>query len=175
MKMLYRLGVAVMACATVGCAVMRPRVNWQDQSAIEALISVKADEFKKLTTFTGPNCATDAGDLVYFRAWRDRNNALTYQVYVMDYYTGDWRFYDSAHDEDGVELSFTQIDRQTDICTQYGCSKDEHLGINVGRDYLARHATSGMRFKVSGKRGSEVFVVPAAYIRALLAVTAAAK
>jgi hypothetical protein len=38
----------------------------------------------------------------------------------------------------------------------------EKAVISVGRKYLQDHATSGLRIRLEGKRGSQVFEVPTA-------------
>ncbi|MEO6024533.1 MAG: hypothetical protein ABIP64_15745, partial [Burkholderiales bacterium] len=88
-----------------------------------------------------------------------------------DFYTGEWRFYDRAFDSDGQELQTTEISRKVVECKRRVCSHLEHLGIKVTRVYLETKQESGVRFKVIGKSGEEVFYIPPAYIRAFLSVT----
>ncbi|MEX5452132.1 hypothetical protein [Stutzerimonas stutzeri] len=133
-------------------------------------IKVNYDEFKKLTEYEGSNVAT-GGDVVFLRAWKPDKSPMVMQIYVMDYYSDEWRFYHSAWDSDGVKLDTTQISRDVGSCSRYsGCSHYEHLGLNVTRDYLEKHRQTGVRFKLSGKAGEEVFSIPAAHIDAFLEV-----
>ena len=88
----------------------------------------------------------------------------------MDYYGGDWRFYNSAYDSNGNSLDTTKISQDVGSCSTSGCSHFEHLGLNVTREYLEKNQDSGIRFKVSGKAGEEVFSIPSAYIKAFLSV-----
>ncbi len=133
-------------------------------------IKVSYDEFKKLTKYEGSNVATGA-DVVFLRAWKPDKSPMVIQIYVMDYYHDEWRFYHSAWDSDGIKLDTTQISRDVGTCSRYsGCSHYEHLGLNVTREYLEKHRRTGVRFQLSGKAGEEVFSIPAAHIDAFLEV-----
>lgn len=137
-----------------------------------AEIKVLRDDFKKQTTFVGPDCATRFATRLFVRAWhRDASpDLLEYQVYAVDSYTSDWRFYDEAYDADGNRLAFVSIDRTVD-CMKGVCTHEEHMGIKVARDYLDKHASSGLSFKVSGRGGEQVFFLPSQCIQAFLEKT----
>jgi hypothetical protein len=140
------------------------------QVDLRSTIQVKYDEFKKLTKYEGSNVASGS-DVVFLRAWKPDKSSIIFQIYVMDYYDGEWRFYHSAWDSDGTSLDTTQISRDVGSCSRYsGCSHYEHMGINVTRDYLEKHRRSGIRFKLSGKAGEEIFSIPAAHIDAFLEI-----
>jgi hypothetical protein len=132
---------------------------------------VTRDDFKKQTRYKGPNCVAGTPDEVFLRAWRyDRDGDFAYQIYVADYYTGDdWRFYRTAYDENGYQFDTIQIIQKTVDCSQYGCAHEEHIGLMVSRDYLAAHQESGIRFKVSGKTGENIFYIPPSYVKDFLA------
>ncbi len=141
------------------------------QLEISNKITKKFDDFKKITNFEGPVESNGQCDSVFLRAWKaDGEKEATYQIYVMDYYSGEWRFYSHAFDEDGNPLDFTQISRDVGSCSRYGgCSHYEHVGINVTRKYLEKRAERGVRFKVSGKAGEEICSLSSPYIKAMLA------
>jgi hypothetical protein len=140
------------------------------QVDLRSTIKVRYDEFEKLTEYKGANVATGL-DVVFLRAWKPDKSPMVMQIYVMDYYRDEWRFYHSAWDSDGVKLDTTQISRDVGVCSRYsGCSHYEHIGLNVTRDYLEKHRRTGVRFKLSGKAGEEVFSIPAAHIDAFLEV-----
>lgn len=137
---------------------------------LRSTIKVSYDEFKKLTKYEGSNVATGS-DVVFLRAGKSDKSPMVIQIYVMDYYNDEWRFYHSAWDSDGIKLDTTQISRDVGSCSRYsGCSHYEHLGLNVTREYLEKHRRTGVRFKLSGKAGEEVFSIPAAHIDAFLEV-----
>jgi hypothetical protein len=114
-----------------------PRINVNDPQAVSSAVSVQRDDFRKITNYKGPNASSNTLDQVFIRAWKtDATGSIAYQIYVMDYYDGDWRFYDSAHDSNGNSLNTTLISRDVDSCGRFGCSHREHLGLNVTREYL---------------------------------------
>ena len=159
----------------VGCA---KRINWNDPTDIASSVVVKHDEFKNVTSFDGPNCAPDApDDGVLIRAWKMRNGDMHYQLYVQDEYTYElvrggpgWRFYSSSNDSDGNNLETIRISKHVSWCGVNACSYREILGITVTRDYLEERKTRGIRFKISGRNGEEVFYIPATYVQAFLSV-----
>lgn len=161
--------VAVVSAIALAACV--PRLNFNDPQAVAGAISVQHDDFKKVTNYQGPNASSNFFGTLFIRAWKtDATESIRYQIYVMDYYDGDWRFYNSAYDSNGNNLDTTLISRDVGSCSRYGCSHYEHLGLNVTREYLENNQESGIRFKVSGKAGEEVFFIPPAYIKAFLSV-----
>lgn len=160
-------------CAAMlhGCATTERRAfDWNNESAIREKITAKADDFDKTVAYVGPNCAQGIGESTFLRAWRDRAGATTFQLYIVSGYEGEWRFYSRAFDSDGKSLPVTVIDRSTGYCDKYGCSKEEHIGLSVTRDYLKAHADSGVRVKLYGKAGEHVANLTGAYVRAFLVV-----
>lgn len=137
---------------------------------LRSTIKVSYDEFEKLTRYEGSNVATGYGDVVLLRAWKPDKSSMFYQIYVIDYYVGEWRFYYSAWDSNGMELDTTQISRDVGDCGRRGCSLYECLGFNIKREYLEKHRRTGVHFKLSGQAGEEVFSIPAAHIDAFLEV-----
>lgn len=158
-------------CLLSGCVTSTSPLNINDLEAVSKSIVLKHDDFKKVTSYEGPNIALSTSDQVFLRAWKwDSNGDVDYQIYVMSYYDDDWRFYHSAHDSNGVSLNTTVISRKPASCSRYGCSHIEHVVLNVSRSYLEKNQDSGVRFKLSGKAGEAVFSVPAPYIKAFLSV-----
>lgn len=77
----------------------------------------------------------------------------------------------SANDINGKRMKFVQIARDVGSCGAYtGCSKTEHLALNVTRKYLEALVASGIKFQVSGRAGSEVFSTPGVAIAGFLKV-----
>ena len=143
--------------------------------------TIERDDFKKLVRFSGPACVPKSlpvytetpmvdSDYLFIRAWkRDGSAVVTYQIYVVDYYKGDWRFYESAWDSNGNKLDTTLIARDATLCDGFGgCLYTEEIGINVTGKYLKKNEDSGIRFKLSGNAGEEIFFLPSEYIKAFL-------
>ncbi|CAH1075800.1 hypothetical protein [Candidatus Nitrotoga sp. 1052] len=160
-----------------GCAELeprvapRPKINWNDVQSIASAISVQRDDLKKTTSFKGPNSSKGILDTVLLRAWKsDEGGGFSYQIYVIDYYHGDWHFYDTASDSKGNNLNITLSSRDVSSCDYFTCAHHEHLGLNVSREYLEKNHENGIVFKVSGKGGEETFIIPSTYIKAFLSV-----
>jgi len=160
-----------------GCAepeprvVPRPKVNWNDVQSIASAISVQRDDLKKTTNFKGPNSSKGVLDTVLLRAWKsDENGEFSYQIYVVDYYHGDWRFYDTASDSKGNNLVIKLNSRDVSSCDYFTCAHQEHLRINVSQEYLEKNQEDGIVLKVSGKGGEETFIILPTYIKAFLSV-----
>lgn len=170
MRKITSIVLAIITIAVSACSIV-PRVNLNDQVSVSQNISVSRDDFEKITSYDGPNAATtDAGyDFVRLRAIKmDGYKGYLYQIYVNDYYRGEWRFYDSATDSNGNSLETILFDRKTRVCSSDTCSHTEQLGIMVSKEYLESNQNSGVKFRISGKRGSEVFYIPPGYIKGFL-------
>ncbi len=163
----------MLVLAAGGCAAP---INWDDPQAITPLIRVDNDPFKKITTYTGPNCAPDRlADIVALRGWRTDAGETAYQIYVKDEYTYEigrdgsgWRFYTEAYDSDGQHLELARITQHINSCERYVCVYTESIGIAVARAYLESKKDSGLTFKISGRNGHEIFRIPPAYIQVFL-------
>ncbi len=160
-----------------GCAepelrvVPRPKVNWNDVQSIASAISVQRDDLKKITNFKGPSCSSSILDTVLLRAWKsDEDGRTSYQIYVIDYYHGAWRFYDTASDSKGNNLDIKLNSRDVSSCDYFTCAHQEHLGINVSREYLEENQENGIVFSLKGKGREETFIIPSTYIKAFLSV-----
>jgi hypothetical protein len=133
----------------------------------------KHDEFKKSTSFTGMDASvsTDRDNSVFLRAWKaDSDKIAHYQIYVVDTYGVEWRFYNTAYDSNGKKLDLVSISRDVGSCSSYGCNYYEHLAINVDQDYLLANQETGVKFKISGKvEGADrVLFLPPAFIKGFL-------
>lgn len=155
------------ACAPLPQAKLLTATDWQ------ARVKTKYDEFKKVTTYEGGEISRSYVDAMFLRAWRydSKRDEVVYQIYVADYYNGEWRFYDEAWDSNGKRLDTTLIARKVGSCTSSGCNHFEHVGVNVTKAYLEQAQAEGVRFKLSGRSGEQVFFLPPAYIGAFLAAT----
>lgn len=164
--------VALLALSLTGCVTQPPRKTLLTAEDTAAAVQVSRDDFKKVTRFDGTDIADGTTDILFIRAWKADGMPTKYQVYVADFYTGEWRFYESAYDSDGTNLDVTLIDRKVGSCSRYGsCSHHEHMGINVSREYLEKKSDSGMSFQISGRGGQAVFFVPGFHIKGFLART----
>jgi len=137
----------------------------------ERTVNKTYDEYKKMTMYTGPNVAEDdRDDSLLIRAWRiDGLDQTLYQIVMSDQYDfSHWIFYDSAWDTSGNKLDVSLIDRRVMSCRNGYCTYNEIVGVNITREYLERHATSGIKMKVSGKIKDSVCFIPAGYVKGFL-------
>lgn len=160
-----------------GC--MINKVNLTDRKGVHDSIEVSYDNFKKVTDYSGPKGYVKeytSGWDVYMecsfliRAWKfDKHEKTSYQIYVTSV-ANRWRFHNGAYDSAGNRLDITEIDRSVGYCDhQLGCALKEIIGVNVSEKYLENHRSSGMEFKVSSRKGSDIIInIPANYIAVFL-------
>jgi len=154
-----------------GCLLPRQEpsnINWSNPDETRSRVEIKNDEFTKQIDYTGPNVIDPyySSDYLMMRAW-EKASKINYQVYVADHYYGDWRFYNRAFDSDGNKLDFVLISKKVLDCYS-GCTFSEHAGLNVTEAYLRKHTETGLKFKIIGKAGEEVFTLPGGYIKGFL-------
>ena len=150
----------------------KPKINWDNVQSISNAISVEHNTQYKTTRIRGPNSASDILDTVMLRAWKsEQHNEITYQIYLVDYYHGDWHLYNKAEDAEGNHLSITLNSRDISSCDYATCSHYEHLVMDVSRKYLENNKMNGLVIRISGSGGEENFFISPAYIQAFLSVT----
>ena len=163
-------------CATVlfaallaGCAAPpRPAVNISDPAQVTRAVKVDRDEFKKVTTYEGPDAGGSSRDTWILRA-QVAPTWTIYQFYIVANYTGDWRFYDEAYDSDGKRLELTRVAQKVRACSSIGCNKDEHVAALLSKKYLEDHAQTGIRIQVSGRGEKQAYFLSPAYVQGFLA------
>lgn len=164
----------VFLLTAIGCA--SPPINANDPAQVGRNILVEHDDFQKVTTYTGPNCAADQSNhVLLIRAFKTRSETVAFQVYLSDTYTYEqlrggsgWKFYSMAHDNDGNSLPTDVISRHVNWCGRNVCEYLEIVGVRITRQYLEDHANRGLSMKISGAGGHSIATVPAAYIQAFL-------
>lgn len=167
MKLLKFFPLLILAFSLAACA--PARTNGYDAAAVEKGVKVKYDSFTMVRTYTAPNIARKRHALAYIRAMKSEKTGVTrYQIYLRDYYAGDWIFYNSIYDSNGNRLDSELLSRDTAFCDRYGCNLSEDMVANISREYLEGNAKSGVRVKMIGERGEAVFRFPATYIKIFL-------
>jgi hypothetical protein len=109
---------------------------------------------------------------VALHAVKSKDRPARYFLDVTDYYDGDWRGFDQAFDIAGGKFH-ALVARHHAHCTLL-CGYEEHLEIELTRDYLETHASDGllMRLYGPGSVASAPFLVPAGYLRGFLRASA---
>lgn len=150
---------------------LTPSLNLNDPQAVAGASSIERDELGTTTIYRGPNAAKKHLDQLFIRARRTDAGSVSYQIYVVINYIGVWRFYNWAYDTNGNTLDLMLLSRNLDQCRSSDCAQNEHLSIDVTREYLEEHKQSGVRFWLSAKEEiTEVLFIPPGYIKAFLSL-----
>jgi hypothetical protein len=175
--MVYRQLVAVTALACVAsCAPYphygsyTPPTTSTSHAAIEAAvkeIKLEDDKFEQRARVIGyptnfglailPNIPNTAR----IRSWIDKKTgAVDHQLYVTEYYDGNWRFYQTATDENATALRFVSVRRDVVTCagSRYsGCSYVEIYGVDMDDAALRKLIANGGSYaiKVRAKAGAD--------------------
>lgn len=161
------------ACSSPGPApapqaVTPPGLNLNNAQDVAGASVVQRDEYGTTTIYRGPNLASKAQDQLFILARKTDAGSVTYQIYIAISYSGVWRFYNWAYDDDGKTLDLTLLSRNLAQCQNNDCMHNEHVSVDMTRRYLEEHIQSGLRFWLSGKAGKEEFFIPPGYIKAFL-------
>lgn len=152
-----------------------PPVDTSNPAQVRANITVERDNFKKMTTYEGPDITSPPPrnrSTVFIRAWKMENPHHTeYQVYASSITEGSWKHYSSANDSKGNNFKVTRVQSKVLDCRSYGgCTHQEDVGISVTKEYLeAAVKSGGMHFQIAGTAGKEEFRIPGGYIQGFLA------
>jgi hypothetical protein len=135
-----------------------PIVNTLSQPMTNTSVTTSYDNYKKETKYTGRK-VENKETFTFIRAWKSDNNPLlTFQIYIDIMYPGDWRFYNAAYDLDGNRLDLVKINQKVSNCGRYGCTHNEHIGLNINKEYLLAHKLTGINLKLTSKSGKETTV-----------------
>lgn len=159
-----------------------PEPDWSNPFETQKMVITEKDEFTKLITITGPNAINNEyrritenyklGQLdLFIRAWREPNKSvISYQIYIHSEAV-NWRHFQSAYDSDGNKLDMIIIANKVFDCYPIpapGVCAHEHVGVNVSEEYLRNKINTGIRFKLIGEAGDEVYVLSGPYIHGFL-------
>lgn len=81
--------------------------------------------------------------------------STSHQLYVVNNYGGDWRFWVRAADEEGAAHDLTRIETHIESCNSSGCSKSETFGVDLDGEQLTRLHEHGLQIKIYARNGSE--------------------
>ncbi len=168
------LFLTLLIALTAACVPQRlgPKIDFNNSTEIGKLIELEYDEFKKTTSYVAPEGNVEPTrtfrNTAYLRATKLNSNIIVLQILIHDIYDGEWRYYNNVYDNDGKRLDVTLIDQDVLNCTGGICSFSEVVGVNISLDYLESHIDKGIRLKLSGKSGSQVFQLSPAYVEAFV-------
>ena len=146
-------------------------------------VEVSVDEFTKAKTYltdsqyyATPNDAQKPNrELVGVRAALavvDKEGTTTYNIIYVTTETQyspfeGARLYSRATDASGATLPVQSLDRNVK-CQNSGCDYTEKGVVMINQEYLKTHATTGIRIRLEGSRGTQVLEVDGSKVTALL-------
>jgi hypothetical protein len=160
----------LMACATI------VGVDPQNELEVNEEVSVEWDPFKNLTVYKGPIISNtfeggaSGPEVEDLSLWAQRVAGKPDRIFLVlsDYYDGDWRGFDQAYDFSGRKFHALSVRHKVNC--KLICGYEEVIEIQLDRDYLQSHQSTGMTFRLYGPSGqsSAPFEMPGAYIRGFL-------
>jgi hypothetical protein len=79
------------------------------------------------------------------------------------------RYFRSGYDTNGNSLDITPITIEHERCDSgNGLCSNEHVGVNVSKEYLEQHAKEGLRFKLIGQNGEQIINISGPSIEGFL-------
>jgi len=98
---------------------------------------------------------------VYMRGGFDKTGTNEFiQLYVFHWSQTGWNFFDRASDISGTPLDVHQLARQV----KSGRVVEEHIAIDLPRDFLENRKNQGLNIRVTGVNGYLIVVIPSPYI-----------
>lgn len=175
MKKLTLIILSLLFISMYGCAKRQTQYDSYQHDSYKAPekpkyeVSMKKDDFKKITTFTG-NIIYEGANL-HLRGWKETLNPnvdALIQIYVSSSYFNKWRSFEIAYDSNGTKFEIDRIGHDINSCNRNGCWFEEDIGITITKQYLEGHQNKEMKFQVSGTGGEIVITIPAEYTRKFL-------
>lgn len=172
---------AVLSCSSMNGVETGPVVaiggSRTTESLLNASVKIEDSEFEKEIAVTGIEIAhgyyLGVPQPYMIRSWINKDTGVVrHQLYVVDTYSSDWIFWNSASDEDAQNLEFVSISREVGRCSvNIGCLHIETYGVSLPDSKLRARATSGYRIKVRSKVGKdEILTVSPGQISSQFAV-----
>jgi hypothetical protein len=96
---------------------------------------------------------------------KNRQNEF-FQLYIYHWSQTGWLFLNSASDIDATVLPVHVLSQ--DLAVTGGGTVEEHVAIDLTRDYLLTHQTNGLNIRIMGSKGSLVVTVNGMYIQGFL-------
>ena len=138
-----------------GCLIPNP-----PELALKQTPTVTGSQFEQTIVVSGTEAAVPsgyAGSRYFLRSVIHKaTGVLAHQIYVDHYYDGDWKFWQSANDENAQPLNVRVLRREVISC-HYGCFHEEVFGIDVADSTLRSH-TTGFKVKVYAKDASTMIL-----------------
>ena len=160
--------LSVVVLSLMGCETVPP-IDWNAPSNTESRVFVSHDDFKRITTFDGPNLAHYGKNILSLWAWKSDDGSEGFMIYDKEVYrlglSQDPYFYDEAYDLNGKRLPVRRIDFDVRIGDSV---YTEIFSVDVSRAYLESSFSTGIRIKVYGKKLSKIISIPGGYVQGFM-------
>jgi hypothetical protein len=102
---------------------------------------------------------------IWMRGGFDRSGGNEFiQLYVFHWSQTGWNFFNQASDISGMPLNVRQLSRDVNS----NATVEEHIAIDLPRDFLESRKNQGLNIRLLGSRGSLIVEVPSLYIMGFL-------
>jgi hypothetical protein len=131
----------------------RPRPNSKETG-----VTVKDSEFDLQAKFEGKTQKHTDG-VFFIRSWVNKKTGeTTHQLYIADVYTGKWKFWVLASDDQATPLKLVAISRDVESCRYGSCIYTEHIGIDIPDSALRKRSSDEYRIKIKARSGHEKII-----------------
>lgn len=105
-----------------------------------------------------------------FRTSQCKDKPSEQELYLSMTYTGGWRFYNSASDDNAKSYTFYEVSRDVNGCETIlgsaSCSYTEDVVIAIPKNKLEQAAQDGLKLQLKAKSGDKTIVeVPANVVK----------
>ncbi len=177
MKISRWLVGAGLACLLAGCGAMQSSVDFNSAEDVRVNTGRFPDPDRNRVVFKAPLFATPLQQSprkqtsLFLQAFQNSNGETAYRIFIHFYFEGDWHGFNQAVDGDGNQLTLKPLEKAVSHCSAELCMRTEDVEIPVSREYLGKHAESGVELVISSETDTgtvERIQVPGSYIRGFL-------
>lgn len=155
------LTVLAFGAAIVSCQAIGGSLGVTPIPAPRAAVQVEGSRFESSIKVLGIEGVQPGSrfNRFYLRSWIYRNPAgVSHELYVQDFYDGDWKYWSRANSQDAEGLPFTSIARDVVGCgTITGCSFSESFEAAISDSVLRAHR-GGYGVKFYARSGAPLVI-----------------
>lgn len=158
---IFALALLVAGCQTVSHAVSAAAAS-AGLAPQRRSVAIDDSQFDRSITVRGIEHGFNGSPVndLFLRSWITKaDGTVSHQIYVVDHYSGDWKFWNRANDQVAAALEFTPISRDVGSCVS-SCAFWESFGITVADRELRSHP-DGYAVKVYARSGASMVLTVA--------------
>jgi len=138
------------------------------------VVHVQSDDFANRYEYTAPLVKLDSDNYSFFLVAAIKQKGVNPDVFITGtlFYSGDWRYYDSAVFRGGAPAHYLPTDRKVVGCSG-GCSFQEGFQINLTAKDISDHTANGLlEVEIRARSSDSVQLnIPVSYIDAVKQVS----